>query len=193
MLFDTCSLITQKMKTPIILIGYCIALLAGCRPNDALKTEESEHYIDKSHLPSEFYHYTDQTPVLKYKESVYIPIYSSIYVLSGERKQSLTATLSVRNTSEKDTLYVKNVDYYDSQGKLVKKYTNKPIYVTPLQTIEFIVDHEQDKGGTGANFIVNWGARATKMKPIIQAVMVGHHGVTFLTDGVATKIYDDVL
>ncbi|MBK9592846.1 MAG: DUF3124 domain-containing protein [Crocinitomicaceae bacterium] len=66
-----------------------------------------------------------------------------------------------------------NVDYYDSEGKMIRKYAEKTIELKPLQSIEFIVEQDEDEGGAGANFIVSWGGASSLNPPVIQAVMIG--------------------
>lgn len=174
------------MKKLLSIILFCLAGLISCKYKEP-KTEVKVA-SEKTYLPSEYYHYVDKVPKLTHHETVYVPVYSNIYVISGERRQSLTATVSVRNTSQTATMYILNADYYDSQGTMVKEYNKKPIRLNPLQSIEFIVESNESKGGVGANFIINWGANGEDLKPIFQAVMIGQHGVTFLTEGVVTKI-----
>lgn len=139
-------------------------------------------------LPSKKYHYVDiQYDALARSQTVYVPIYSEIYHYSGHQSYSLTATLSVRNTSLKDTMYVHQVDYYDSQGRLLREYLAKDIVLNPLESVEFVVEHKEKEGGAGANFIVFWGTNSLTIKPVIQAVMLttaDQQGISFLTEGV---------
>lgn len=119
---------------------------------------------------------------------MYVPIYSEIYVINAKTKCLLTSTLSVRNTSRQDTLYVLHVDYFDSKGQIRKSYLEKPIQLYPLESIEFVVEYTEKEGGAGANFIVTWGASSSNLHPIIQAIMIGstaaQQGISFVTDGV---------
>lgn len=174
------------MKTLFPSFLFCLASITSCKYKEPKPVAHVAS--EKTYLPSEYYHYVDKIPHLRHQETVYVPVYSNIYVISGERRQSLTATVSVRNTSQTDTMYILNADYYDSQGTMVKEYCKKPIRLNPLQSIEFIVENKESKGGVGANFIINWGTKSEDLKPILQAVMIGQHGVTFLTEGVVTKI-----
>ncbi|MBL7897614.1 MAG: DUF3124 domain-containing protein [Crocinitomicaceae bacterium] len=139
-------------------------------------------------LPSEKYHYTDQQLAdLNYHESVYVPVYSDIYHLNGERRFLLTITLSVRNVRMDESVYISHVDYYDSQGEMIRKYLEKPIELKPLQSAEFVVEHDESEGGAGANFIVGWSSDSKINPPVIQAVMIGtssQQGISFVTNGV---------
>ncbi|MDW3651876.1 MAG: DUF3124 domain-containing protein [Bacteroidia bacterium] len=53
---------------------------------------------------------------LKFKDTVYVPIYSDIYSETKDVRFKLTATLSLRNTSLSDSIYIEDIDYYDSAG-----------------------------------------------------------------------------
>ncbi|SDL25207.1 Protein of unknown function [Catalinimonas alkaloidigena] len=142
-------------------------------------------------LPSHDYTYVDVTPAdLAYREAVYVPIYSDIYYMDGTRRFLLTATLSIRNTSLTDSLYVTHVDYYDSQGELTRTYLEQTALVKPMASLEFVVEDAEHRGGAGANFLVRWGTRAASAQPVIQAVMIGarsQQGISFLTEGVVIE------
>ena len=141
--------------------------------------------------PSSMYHYVDiNFTQLKTAEKVYVPVYSDIYHFSGERRQNLTATLSVRNTSLRDTMYVQKVDYFDSQGKILREYLEKDVVLLPMQSIEFVVEHRETEGGAGASFLVDWGSNSHELRPVIQAVMistVNQQGISFVTQGVTVE------
>lgn len=121
-----------------------------------------------------------------FKDTVYIPIYSDIYSKTISNKYNLTATLSIRNTSLFDSIYIEVIDYYNTKGDLVRSYLKKAISLKPLETIEYVIEEEDTEGGTGANFIVNWGSNAPGVKPIFQGVMVsvlGQKSFAFTTHG----------
>lgn len=123
---------------------------------------------------------------LAHREQVYVPIYSEIYYSGEDRYFSLLTTMSVRNTSMVASMYVKTADYYDTHGKKLRSYLARPIVLAPLQTVEFAVKYT-DQGGSGANFIVEWGAVQNNLKPMIQSVMIGtayNQGISFVSDGV---------
>ena len=121
-------------------------------------------------------------------DTVYVPIYSHIYSSTKDSQFLLTATLSIRNTSFTDTLFVGTIDYYNTRGELIRSYLESPIYLNPMATIDYVVDENDELGGSGANFIVTWSANQPKIKPLIQAVMIstnGQQGVSFSVDGVS--------
>ncbi|MEW6184860.1 MAG: DUF3124 domain-containing protein [Thermodesulfobacteriota bacterium] len=121
---------------------------------------------------------------------VYVPIYSHIYY--GDREQSflLTGTLSVRNTDPTQPITLLQADYYDSNGKLVRKYLTKPILLEPMGSTRFIVKSSDTAGGSGANFLVRWKAETEVNQPILEGVMIGaagQQGISFTSRGQAIR------
>jgi len=163
---------------------FILFLVLGCKENN-------NH--EKMLLPSKHYHPSSiDFKSLTHRETVYVPVYSDIYYRGGDTKILMTSTLSIRNTSHSDSIYLKYVDYYDSEGVLLRNYIKKPIVLTPLQSVEFIVEFEEKEGGPGANFLVEWGAKREDLKPVFQGIIVGQ-GSAFVTDGVVTEVKTDSL
>jgi hypothetical protein len=48
------------------------------------------------------------------------------------------------------------VRYYNTEGKLIKQYLERPVELSPLASTNFIVERTDTSGGSGANFIVEW-------------------------------------
>jgi hypothetical protein len=146
---------------------------------------------EASMLPSSKYHYVDIAyGSMQRTEKVYVPVYSDIYHLTGERRQRLTATLSVRNTSLRDTMYVHQVDYFTSSGKMLREYLEKDIILLPMESVEFVVEQQEKEGGAGASFLVDWGTNSAALTPVIQAVMIStinQQGISFVTEGVTVE------
>jgi hypothetical protein len=94
----------------------------------------------------------------------------------GQGKVDLATTLSIHNTSDERPLNILRVDYFDTAGNLVHSYLPKPIAIRPFGTVEAFVPAENTRGGTGANFIVEWSANGLITDPLIEAVMVGTLG-----------------
>lgn len=145
-----------------------------------------DRQTERIHLPSKKYIYAAvDTAALSIRKKVYVPVYSHIYMVSGQQVQQLTATLSIRNTSYRDTFYISDVVYYGSQGEVLKRYLDSTLLLPPMHSVEYVVEQEESKGGAGANFVVGWGARQAVSKPLVQAVMVGARvGGAFICEGV---------
>lgn len=118
---------------------------------------------------------------------VYVPAYSHIY--HGIKKPTpfyLAVTLSIRNTDPRNSLVLKSVRYYDTDGAMLREYVTAPVKVGPLATKEFIIMQFDKEGGSGANFLLTWESDTPVTDPIVEAVMIGtssNQGISFLTDG----------
>jgi hypothetical protein len=121
---------------------------------------------------------------------VYVPIYSHIYYGDQERAILLTGTLSIRNTDPVQPITLLQADYFDNDGKLVRKYITQPVTLAPLGSTRFVVKASDTTGGSGANFLVRWKAAAPVNEPIMEGVMIGTsmgQGISFSSRGVALK------
>jgi len=120
-------------------------------------------------------------------QTVYVPAYSHIY--HGVKQPTpfyLTVTLSIRNTDPRNSLVLKSVRYYDTDGKMLREYVSQPVLVAPLGTKEFVIMQFDKEGGSGANFLLDWESASPVTDPIVEAVMIGtssNQGISFLTDG----------
>lgn len=117
---------------------------------------------------------------------VYVPIYSHIYFRSKKRALNLTATLSIRNTDLDHPISVTAVRYYDSDGQMLEEYLEQPLVLAPLASEDFVVEEKDMSGGSGANFIVAWGAETAVSEPIIEAIMISTMstlGISFTSTG----------
>jgi hypothetical protein len=110
--------------------------------------------------------------------TIYVPVYSSLYLGLPNRSNSvdLAATVSVRNLSTAHPITLDWVRYYDSVGKQVREYLEKPSTLPPLGSVEFMIQRSDTSGGPGANFLVRWHAPAVVDEPLIEAVMLGQSG-----------------
>jgi len=104
--------------------------------------------------------------------AVYVPAYSHVYSNFG-LPHSLEVTLSVRNTDSVESFKLTRADYYDTKGKLLRRYIRKPKQVGPLVSETFIVEKADFAGGSGANFIVEWTADKHTNAPLVESVMIG--------------------
>jgi hypothetical protein len=117
---------------------------------------------------------------------VYVPIYSHIY--SGDREHPfyLAATLSIRNIDPKHAITLLAADYYDSEGKLIKKVIEKPTAIKSFASMRFVIKESDKIGGSGAGFIIKWQAEQSVNAPIIESVMIGtqtQQGISFTSRG----------
>ncbi|MBR0713467.1 DUF3124 domain-containing protein [Bradyrhizobium liaoningense] len=103
----------------------------------------------------------------------YVPAYSSVAMSQGKLRVDFSVTLSVHNASETQPLVVKRISYFDTAGKMVESYLKAPVALKPLATISVFIPTDDVRGGTGANFIVDWAATGEITEPVVEALMVG--------------------
>jgi len=123
-----------------------------------------------------------------FQDIIYVPIYSDIYIDQLNQKNLLSATLSIRNTSYTDSLFISKIDYFNTQGSLVRGYLDNLISLPPMATVNYVIERDDESGGSGANFIVELSSNNVNVKPLIQAVMVGENGnkgFSFTTRGIS--------
>ena len=157
-----------RLLFPIV----CSFLLMAC---DELKLEPHKVLPKTQEDSSFFYLLKDNTLTLTQEKTVYIPVYSEIFV-SGGGKLNLAITLSIRNTDFNYPLVVNNVNYYNTAGKLIENYLEAPYLLKPMSSTHFFVSQTDARGGVGANFIVKWSANKSANEPVVEAVMAGSTG-----------------
>jgi hypothetical protein len=119
-------------------------------------------------------------------QRIYVPAYSHIYSGNKEVEFLLTVTLSIRNIDPMHLIEITVVDYYETQGKLLKKYIDKPVRLKPLEASRYIIPQKDKSGGSGANFIVEWHSDKPVNRPIIESIMIGTQstqGISFTSRG----------
>lgn len=124
-------------------------------------------------------------------QSVYVPVYSHIWhgnLDSRGKPQTLllSSMLSIRNTDPYDAMTVRSVRYYDTAGKLLKEYMAQPARLAPMASTDVFLEHKDDQGGTGANFVVQWTAERPISTPIIEVVnayLFGPQSLAFTSPG----------
>lgn len=127
---------------------------------------------------------------LSQKQTVYVPVYSNVY--SGPRKRplQLEATLAIRSTDPAAALRIIAIDYYDTGGKLIRHYLDRPKILGPLASADVHIEERDVSGGFGANFIVRWEADRIINAPVIECVMIGAtggQGISFVSPGQEIK------
>jgi len=123
-------------------------------------------------------------------QTVYVPAYSHIY--HGDRAAPfyLAVTLSIRNTDPTHDVTILSVEYFDTEGKLLKNYIDREIKLKRFGSVEFVIKESEKSGGAGANFIVKWKSDAKVTEPIIETVMIStatQQGISFTSRGQAIE------
>jgi hypothetical protein len=119
-------------------------------------------------------------------QTIYIPVYSHVYHGPKQHTFDLTASLSIRNVEPAASITITWVRYYDSKGKLLKSYLDKPVKLGPLASVHYTIKESDSAGGFGANFLTKWTSDSNVNQPIAECVMIGtagQQGISFLTTG----------
>jgi hypothetical protein len=121
----------------------------------------------------------------------YVPVYSSVSMSQGKLRADFSVTLSVHNASETRPLVIKRIAYFDTSGKMVESYLKSPVALKPFATIEIFIPASDVRGGTGANFVIDWAAASEIAEPAVEALMVGSVGpghYAFISQGRPIRI-----
>jgi len=119
-------------------------------------------------------------------ETVYVSIYSNLFIGNVKEKFQLSSLLSVRNTDPSYGITILKADYYDTDGRKIRSYINQFVQLKPLASKFYFVEPQDVKGGEGANFLVTWQAEQKVNQPIVEAVMLNvynRQGVVFRCPG----------
>jgi len=119
-------------------------------------------------------------------QTLYVPAYSHIYIGHKSKPYPLTVTLSVRNIDPARTLSLTLVDYYGTEGDLLRHFLKEPLVLKPMASARYVVPMPDMSGGSGANFIVTWTADKKMNPPIVESIMIGtqsQQGISFTSRG----------
>jgi Protein of unknown function (DUF3124) len=122
--------------------------------------------------------------------STFLSIYSQIFMRNEKDQIDLTATVSLHNPNLNDKIFIDKAVYFNTEGKPIRTYFDKTIYINPMETVQIVIDGIDREGGTGANFIFDWQINPDLNEPIIEAVMIstfGQQGISFVTTGKKLK------
>ncbi len=108
-------------------------------------------------------------------QTVYVPVYSEVRhgnLKPGGKPESelMSVLVSVRNTDTREPIRVTNAPYYDTNGKLIRNYLSAPQLIPPMGTLELFVEHRENQGGSGANFLIRWEAEKPVSPPLAEAL-----------------------
>lgn len=168
-------------------LAIILILLTSCQ---SLNSSPQQQTTTKSTISSPKVVTLDKSFQKVAGQTIYVPVYSEIYHHNRQEVFYLAATLSIRNTDLIHPIIITSVRYYDTNGKLVKQYLEKPIQLDALAATDFFVTRDDNSGGVGANFIVEWVAATEISTPIVEAVMIGtdfQQGISFISPGKVIK------
>jgi len=119
-------------------------------------------------------------------QTVYVPAYSNVFTGPKKLPFQLATTLSIRSTDLSAAIRITSIDYYDTGGRLIRRYLDKPVNLGPLASTFIHIEEKDVSGGFGANFIVRWHSDRIVNVPVIECVMIGAtsgQGISFVSPG----------
>ena len=167
------------------IIFLSISIVACTEPKDPNLDKTGHNILEEKEIADDI-----DLENLKYHDLLYVPIYSDIYIGTSNQNELLAATLSIRNTSLTDSLIVSKIDYYNTDGHLTKQFLEHPIAVGKMGTVNYVIEREDTSGGAGANFIVELSSKSSKVRPVVQAIMVrnkNNRSFSFMTEAYSIK------
>jgi hypothetical protein len=149
----------------LVLLALMYRRLDGIEDSLQYSPPSPDMYVSRESLPHE--------PLAG--GTFYVPTYSHIY-FEGGQPFLLESTLSIRNTDPTRAITITSARYLDTGGNVVQEFLEQPVRLGPMATTEFLVTQGDTRGGSGANFLVDWIAEEPVAEPVIEAVMAGVSG-----------------
>lgn len=116
------------------------------------------------------------------RQVLYVPAYAHIFFQDERRTVNLATTLSIHNTDPQRPIQLTAVEYYNSEGNLVRQHLERPKTLGPFASTWYVVEESDLSGGVGANFIVEWEADQPASPPAVETVMIStahQQGISF--------------
>lgn len=153
-------------------LAFLIAIGSGCGKHAHPPSGEPSKSTSAALLPLS---QPDQY-VPRRRETVYVPVFSSIDIGFDRQVMDLSATMAIRNVSTRHPLIIHSVKYFDSGGREVRQYVSKASVLPPMAVADFVIQRRDTSGGRGASFLVEWSSAEEIDDPLVEAVMIGHQG-----------------
>ena len=109
-------------------------------------------------------------------QTIYVPAYTGIFFAGTQKTWDLAVTLAIRNTDTDSAVIVKSARLYDVDGNVDADYVTEPLELAPLGTTTIVLARDDNRGGVGAKFIVEWAAEHEVHEPVVETVMVSTAG-----------------
>ncbi|BDD03200.1 DUF3124 domain-containing protein [Aureibacter tunicatorum] len=177
------------MKRIFCLLFSTILFLQSCDKPSSTSGNIASNNENKN---VEFQPESNSTLITPTEATFYVPAYGHLFHREGKENQKiqLGILLSIRNTDPFFPIEVKEITYYDSKGKSIKKLIQKKITIDAMSTEEYYIPENDLSGGAGANFIVRLDHEKDSNDPLIQTVMIStksNQGISFVCDGIKIK------
>jgi hypothetical protein len=106
-------------------------------------------------------------------QTLLVPAYSEIPYGDRGLTLPLTITVTVRNVDRQNALTLRRVQYFASNGSLLRSYLGEPSPLPPLASVHYMVKQSDLSGGVTPSFLIDWDSGTPVWPPIVEAVMIG--------------------
>lgn len=124
-------------------------------------------------------------------QRLYVPVYSHIHFQTEARTIDLAATVSIRNADPDRPLVLTTIDYIDNDGRLVRRYLQRPRRLAPLASTSVVIEESDAAGGLGANFIVEWQADRPVHAPVVESIMISTRSTLGISFTSPARVLDE--
>lgn len=118
--------------------------------------------------------------------AVYVPAYSQMLSSSGQAL-ALETLVSIRNTDPEASLKINAAKAFDRTGRQVASLLNSPQALGQMQSLQLPAQTSSDQKGSQNNeidsFVLEWSADGTINRPLIEALVIGEGGISFISRG----------
>ena len=119
---------------------------------------------------------TEVPRALPRQGAIYVPAYSTLSAIAGLTKVNFAVTLSIRNPSATRTLVVRRIAFFNTIGEELQVYLTQPVGLRPFGTVNLFIPVQDQRGGAGGNFLVEWAAEAGCARPARRGDHAGRDG-----------------
>lgn len=179
-------MLNKSLSSCFLLI--CLVLF-GCNSSQNLDNQQLNVTNNNNPINTESVSLSESFKAIT-GQIIYVPIYSNIYHSNQQRSHNLGITVTFHNIDLDNSIMIKSVKYYDSEGNLIDDYLTSPVTLKPLASTNFYIEDNDTRGGVGGNFLIEWVADKKVAKPIAESVMVSTastQGISFTSQGRVVK------
>ncbi|MHC1703628.1 MAG: DUF3124 domain-containing protein [Tenuifilaceae bacterium] len=171
----------------ILIVSLNLLLIVSCNQETNQEFFSKEKRTD---FNPNSYELRDNNIKMVRGQVLYMPIYSNLPHYTDSTKIDMSAIVAFHNTDFYNKVRLQKVQYFDYKGRLVHDFLlDSYKELGPLETEDFYIPYS-DKGGTGANFLIEWRSDSLVSEPLVESITINlltHNTVGVLSPGKVIK------
>ncbi len=108
-----------------------------------------------------------------HRMGAFLAILAALSIPYAPTASARTAGGIEQNFANSRPLIPERIAYFDTSGKIAESYLKSPVALKPFVTVQAFVAANEVRGGTGANFVIDWAATGEIAELTIEKLMVG--------------------